>query len=429
MSRLWPIGVPVAAMHRDEAAQPAACTTLAEVGPSPSPEAAVEAALEVIAGGEDAVRAWAHLDAERARDEARHAPDGPLRGVTLGVKDIFDTADQPSEYGSAIYAGHRPRADAAVVALLRAAGAIVLGKTVTAELAWFTPGPTTNPHRRTHTPGGSSSGSAAAVAAGMVDLALGTQTAGSVIRPASFCGVLGLKPTYGLLPTAGVKQAAPSLDTVGLLARDLVLLELALAVLTGTHEAGDDPEPACILVRTDVWDGADDDCKAVVESAAESLGATARELPGSLVGLGGELPVVQSYEGARSLAWERTVHPELLSSQLRDILDSGAQVELGRYASVMARVIRGRTSDGLDALFGAADVIVTPAAVGEAPEGLSSTGDPRFNRLWTMLGCPALTVPGARGASGLPIGVQLVARPYREALLLRAGRRLCCELR
>jgi Asp-tRNA(Asn)/Glu-tRNA(Gln) amidotransferase A subunit family amidase len=183
-----------------------------------SPSAAVDAALGVIAKHEGAVRAWAFLDEDRAREEARNAPDGPLTGLTLGVKDIFDTADQPSEYGSPIYTGHRPRA---VVAQLRAAEAVVLGKTVNAEFLWVSPDPTTNPHRMTHTPGGSSSGSAAAVAAGMADFAIRTQTAGSVIRPASFCGVLGMKPTFGLLSPAGVKPAAPSLDTVGLIARDV----------------------------------------------------------------------------------------------------------------------------------------------------------------------------------------------------------------
>jgi Asp-tRNA(Asn)/Glu-tRNA(Gln) amidotransferase A subunit family amidase len=403
-------------------------STLVRVGRAPSPPEAVEAAFEVVAEREDEVRAWAFLDRERARREARDAPDGLLAGLTVGVKDIFDTADQPSEYGSPIYAGHRPRADAAVVAQLRAAGAVVLGKTVTAELAWVTPGPTTNPHRASHTPGGSSSGSAAAVAAGMVDVALGTQTAGSVIRPASFCGVFGMKPTFGLLATAGTKQAAPSLDTVGLLAKDLDVLEAAYTVLRGRDPVADDTEPTFVLVRTDLWDDADDDCKQVVEQAAASVGAKPRELPDELVGLAVDQAVVQAYEGARALAWERAVHPELLSGELRQILDRGDQVEMEEYTRVLRRAARARAPEGLDALFGAADIIVTAAAVGEAPQGLSSTGAPRFNRLWTLVGCPALSVPGYLGATGMPIGVQLVARPYREDTLIRAARALATRL-
>lgn len=383
---------------------------------------AVEAALELIAAREGEIHAWAHLDAERARREALSAPEGPLVGLTLGVKDIFDTADQPSEYGSPIYAGHRPRSDAAAVAALRAAGAVVIGKTVTAELAWVTPGPTANPHRVTHTPGGSSSGSAAAVAAGMVDLALGTQTAGSVVRPASFCGVLGLKPTFGLLPTAGIKQVAASLDTVGLLARDLDVLKLAWSALVpGKVEAGE-RRSRFALVRTDAWEGADHDCREVVEQAAAALGAQERPFPEVLVGLGECATLIQVYEGARSLAWERHEHGDLLSEGLRRILDGAEGIHPEEYSAACSRAASARRSQVLEALFGPADVIVTPAAVGEAPEGLSSTGDPVFNRLWTLLGLPALSVPGGLGATGLPIGVQLVARPRHESVLFRAGR-------
>jgi len=397
------------------------------VDPRPSPSAAVDAALRVIAEREPTIRAFAFLHEDRAREEARNAPAGPLSGITLGVKDIFDTADQPSEYGSAIFAGHRPRADAAVVAQLRAAGAVVLGKTVTAELAWVSPGPTTNPWRTTHTPGGSSSGSAAAVAAGMVDLAIGSQTAGSVIRPASFCGVLGMKATFGLLSTAGMKPAAPSLDTVGLMARDFDVLEAAWTALTGLDSSAGDGDPAYALVRTDLWDGADDDCKDIVERAAVRIGAVPRELPEVFGGLASELQTVQAFEGARALTWERHAYPELISEELREILDLGDRIETGTYLSVRRRAARARAPESLEALFGAADVIVTPAAVGEAPEGLASTGAPRFNRLWTLLGCPTLTVPGCLGATGLPIGVQLIARPYREAMLLGAGRRLAAS--
>lgn len=392
---------------------------------------AVERALTAVAAREAEIHAWAFLDPERARREAHQAPEGLLYGLTLGVKDIFDTADQPTEYGSLIYTGHRPRADAAVVAVLRAAGAVVLGKTVTAELAWATPGPTTNPHRVTHTPGGSSSGSAAAVAAGMVDLALGTQTAGSIIRPASFCGVFGLKPTFGLLPTAGMKQIVPSLDTVGLLAGDLDILERAWTALSPDrcHVPARLQMPHDFaLVRTELWDSASGDCQRVVERAAAALEASTRPLPASLVGLADEVPLLQAYEGARSLAWERVTHPGILSSSLRRTLQDGDRIPVWQYMAVGDRAAAARSPEALTGLFGEADVLVTPAVAGEAPEGLTSTGSPRFNRLWTLLGLPTLNVPAGSGETGLPIGVQLVARPYEEWQLLRGARHLRAAL-
>ena len=358
------------------------------------------------------------------RREARRVREGPLHGLTVGVKDVFDTWDQPTEYGSPIYAGHQPPSDAAAVALLRAAGAVALGKTVTTEFAWFQPGPTTNPRRPTHTPGGSSSGSAAAVAAGMVDLALGTQTAGSVIRPASFCGVFGLKPTFGEIPTAGVKPTAPSLDTVGVFASDLDVLDQARVVLTGRRPAAADGSVRFAIVRTEQWAEADSDGHAAIEDAAALMGAVARELPPELLGLADDQRVVHAFEGAGALAWERHGRAQDLSGELRGILDWGAAVHPGDYDDIMRRAARGRTPEVVDRVFGDADVIITPAVPGEAPEGLSSTGDPRFCRLWTLLGYPALSVPGIVGATGMPIGVQLVARPHDDGLLMLAGRRL-----
>ena len=364
---------------------------------------------------------------------------GPLVGLTLGVKDIFDTADQPTEYGSPIYRGHRPRADAATVALLRAAGATVVGKTVTAEFAFFHPGPTTNPHRTTHTPGGSSSGSAAAVAAGMCDVALGTQTAGSVIRPASFCGVFGFKPTFGTAPVAGVKLVAPSLDTVGWFARDPSTLEAVRAVLTGRPRAlgpltstrleanGPNPGdfwPRIALVRTEQWDTADDDSRAAVEKAAEraaNAGAAVeeRDLPEKLKGLAGEQPIVQAFEGARSLAWEWETHRHQISESLTKILERGWGIDPDEYVRVKKRARDARHL--FSSMFGDADVLLTPAVVGEAPKGLDSTGDPRFCRLWTILGLPTLSVPGLSGHTGPPIGVQLVGRGDDDAAVIAAG--------
>jgi Asp-tRNA(Asn)/Glu-tRNA(Gln) amidotransferase A subunit family amidase len=340
----------------------------------------------------------------------------------LGVKDVFDTADQPTEYGSPIHRGFRPRADAAAVALLRGAGATVLGKTVTAELACFTPGPTANPHRVTHTPGGSSSGSAAAVATGMVDVALGTQTAGSVVRPASFCGVFGVKPTFGTVATAGVKPVAPSLDTVGWFARDVATLDAVRVALTGRAAMPSAATPPRLaIVRTASWALADDAARnAVLEAArlAMTAGATVHdaELGSALDALADDHVVVMSYEAARSLAWELEYHADLLSGRLRALLEEGRAVDPTVYDDVRTRTERARGD--VDLLFGDADVLLTLAANGEAPAGLGATGDPRFARLWTLLGLPAVAVPGFVGATGLPIGIQLVARQGADADLL-----------
>ncbi|HEX3841365.1 MAG TPA: amidase [Acidimicrobiales bacterium] len=387
---------------------------------------AVERALAAVAEREPVVRAWAHLDAERARREATMADTdgtGPLLGVVLGVKDVFDTGDQPTEYGSPIFAGHRPRADAAAVALLRQAGAVCLGKTVTAELATFHPGPTTNPHRASRTPGGSSMGSAAAVAAGMADVALGTQTAGSVTRPASFCGVYGFKPTFGTVSVAGLKLVAPSLDTVGWFARDPGLLDALRVCLTGRPAAPDTVRPPRMgVLRTEQWDACGADGRQAVEELAgwaEDAGAEVFDsgLPSSFHGLADRHPVVMGYEAARSLAWERS-QGAALSDELRNLLDRGASVDPDEYDQVRRLAAVAGGSDGQDELFGDADVLLTPAVVGEAPEGLASTGDPRFARLWTLLGLPVVTVPVSTGSTGLPVGAQLVGRTGEDGRLL-----------
>jgi len=255
----------------------------------------------------------------------------------------------------------------------------------------------------------------------MVDIALGTQTAGSVVRPASFCGVWGLKPTFGLLPTAGVKQESPSLDTVGLFAADPDVLRAAFQVLAGVTLHSGPVVIKAAMMRTDLWHRAEPDSVSVVAAAAEILGAGERELPAELVGLAAQSSTIHLFEGTRSYDWEQQAHPDLLSVSLLEILDRGWEIEIASYSSAIESMKRARTNATIEKLFGEADVLVSPAAVGEAPLGLSSTGDPAFNRLWTVLGCPALNVPGFVGSSGLPIGVQLVARPYGEESLLRAG--------
>jgi Asp-tRNA(Asn)/Glu-tRNA(Gln) amidotransferase A subunit family amidase len=383
---------------------------------------AVERALAVVDEWEPSVHAWAFLEPDRARAEAdavdaraTRAEPGPLQGVVVGVKDIFDTADQPTEYGSVIYAGHQPRADAGVVAQVRTAGATVLGKTVTTELAVYTPGPTTNPHRVAHTPGGSSSGSAAAVATGMVDVALGSQTAGSVIRPASFCGVFGYKPTFGTVTTAGVKAVAPSLDTVGWFARDPVLLDRVRVALTGRAPAevrASDVAPR--LASVDPQAHAD----ALEHAASAGASVTELVLPVALDGLVDDHPVVMAYEAVRALAWEWTTQRDQLSQTLQRVLAAGEATSAEDYDAVNARAARARAA--CDTLFARhdCDVLITAATTGEAPEGLGSTGDPRFARLWTLLGLPTVSVPGMTGPTGLPIGVQLVARHGADAELL-----------
>ena len=353
---------------------------------------------------EDVIRAWV----------CRGEQAVPPGSWTVGVKDVIDTVDFPTEYGSPIYAGHRPTADAAVVAKVRAAGGVVAGKTVTAELAMFTPGPTRNPHRITHTPGGSSSGSAAAVAAGHVDVALGTQTAGSVVRPASFCGVYGFKPTFGAVPMDGVKVVAPSLDVVGWFARDVPGIARVYDALIGPPDARGGLRYG--LVRTEQWDEADPGSQDAVLAAAERLGAVELPMPQFLVGLAAEQPTVQAYEAARSFAPERRDHDALLSDELRRILDWGDAIAEDEYHRVLERAAAARRQ-----WFAGVDVIVTPAVIGEAPQGLTSTGDPRFCRLWNLLGWPAVSVPGAVGHTGLPIGVQLVAPSGRDADLLVAA--------
>lgn len=392
--------------------------------------AAVERAVAAVADREDEVRAWAHLDVERALSAADEIdasiPPPPLSGIVLGVKDVIDTADHPTEYGSVIYAGHRPSADAAAVLKLRHAGAVCLGKTVTAELAMFHPGPTRNPHRPDHTPGGSSSGSAAAVAAGMADIALGTQTAGSVIRPASFCGVWGFKPTFGAVSVAGVKTVAPSLDAVGWFAASAEALETVRTVLTGRPQASEPGQlPRLALLRTEQWPLANADGRAALEQAARAAGqagarVTELAMPPVLDGLAEQQPIIQAYEAARALAWERATHGPDLSEGLRGILDWGAAISEVDYDDVRATVARARMAVG--EVFGDADVLLTPAVIGEAPLGLESTGDPRFARLWTLLGWPALSVPGLVGRTGMPVGVQLIARPGADRSLLGWGR-------
>jgi len=395
-------------------------------------EALVRACLERIDARESTVRAWAFIDPELALAEARRrdreAPRGPLHGVPIGVKDVLDTADMPTQMGSPIWAGWRPRADAACVAIARAAGAVILGKTVTAELAGMAPGETRNPRDPARTPGGSSSGSAAAVADLMVPLALGTQTGGSVLRPASFCGVVGFKPSFGRYNRSGLKMAAESLDTIGTIARSIDDIELLDAVLAGAPPRHPGPlrdTPRIGVCRTPAWPTAQPETKAVVEDAAARLGrAGARvrdvELPPEFAGLVGERDVLGSVERSRAIAYEWQHHRDALSERMRRAVELGRATPYEDYGALLALAegCRGK----LAGVFSEFDVLVAPCVPGEAPKGLESTGDPRFQRLWTVLHVPTLTLPTHRGPHGLPVGIQLVAPALGDFALFDAAR-------
>lgn len=378
---------------------------------------ALDHALRVIEERDAAIGAWEHLDPDRARREAAAIDSrrpGALSGIVLGVKDNFDTHDQPTAYGSKIYEGHQPRSDASAVALLRRSGALCLGKTVTTEFAYFHPGKTRNPFSESHTPGGSSMGSAAGVASGMVDVALGTQTAGSVIRPASFCGVYGFKPTFGSVSIAGVKLLAPSLDTVGWFTRDPLLLDKVRVCLTGRKAAEPLQRPPTIgIYRSGYWSECTQDSQRALEEVRELMtngGAKVFDVKPhkSADDLADEAPIVMAFEAARSMAWEFDNHRSQLSDELSKILEWGASIDPPIYDGVLQRKSDLRLR--IDELFGEADVLLTPAALGEATAGLTSTGDPKLARLWTLLGLPALAIPATLGSSGLPVGAQLVAR-------------------
>ena len=394
-----------------------------------SSEQLVRHCLERIAERDGEVGAWEHVDPAAALAEARARdntpPRGPLHGVPVGVKDIIDTADMPTGYGSPIWRGHRPVRDAACVALVREAGAVVLGKTVTTELAYFNPGRTVNPHDRGRTPGGSSSGSAAAVADHMVPVAFGTQTAGSIIRPAAFCGVVGYKPSFGTISRSGVLPFAESLDTVGSLAGSVADAALLVSVAAGRPDLlvrdGPDRAPRVAVHRSAAWEQVSAGSREALYGAAGRLARAGGDvsdaaLPGWFAELPGAQTTVMAFEAARSFAPERRGHNAQLSPRLRALLDEGADCSPAEYLDALRLAQAGRQE--LAALFERHDLILTPSAPGEAPVGLDSTGDPRFNRTWTLLGTPCVNLPAGTGEGGLPVGVQLVGRPGDDARFL-----------
>jgi len=385
--------------------------------------AVIEACLTRIEAREGDVHAWAFVDPDLALEQARacdkEAPRGPLHGVPLGVKDIIDTRDMPTQMGSPVYAGHAPAADAACVALVRAAGAIILGKTVTTEFAGSHPGPTTNPHDSNHTPGGSSSGSAAAVADFMVPAAFGTQTGSSILRPSAYCGVIGYKPTFGTYNIAGIKAAAQSLDTLGLHVRNLDDIQLLTSVLVNRPLAPlkvPESSPRIGLCRTPLWDFAQTETKAAIEDAAMRLaqaGAVVRDvaLPEAFARLEDVRIRINCYERSRHMRNEWCQHRELLSDRFRTVMKTGLDMPYDEYVAAMRLTEECRQQS--EALFDAHDVLLAPCVDGAAPRGLDEGGNPRFAGLWTAIRLPAISLPTHEGANGLPVGVQLVGR-YRD---------------
>jgi amidase len=392
-------------------------------------EAVLRDCLARIAEREPAVQAWVEFDPAPALAQAQELDRGPVRGplhgVPLGVKDVIDTFDLPTQMGSPIYRVHRPAADAACVALARAAGAVILGKTVTCEFAGVTPGATTNPHDCERTPGGSSSGSGAAVADHMVPAAFGTQTGGSVLRPASFCGVIGFKPTFNAFNRVGVKPAAEGLDTIGLIARSLEDVALLRSVLVGDAPTLPLLEslPRIGLCRTPVWEKAQPETVAAIEDAAKRLGAAGARvseiaLPDEFARLKDAREVINNYERAMAMAHEWTHHRELISERLQKIIADGFALPYPRYLEAVRLTERCRAR--LDEVFGDADLLLAPCVNGEAPKGLAYAGDPSFQALWTQLHTPTLSLPTHVGPNGLPVGIQLVARRYEDERLLAA---------
>ena len=412
-------------------------------------EELVGACLERVRQVEPTVQAWTFLDEAHAlaqarqRDELKRSgqPIGPLHGVPVGIKDIIDTEDMPTENGTVLHEGRTPRGDAAVVRMLRAAGAVILGKTVTTECAYFSPGKTRNPHNPEHTPGGSSSGSAAAVAAAMAPLALGSQTAGSTIRPASFCGVYGFKPTHGLIARTGILQLSRTLDHVGMFSRSIEDLALLAEAIAGYDEGDPDTrprarvpfrdiaaqepplEPMFAFIRTPHWQRAEPDAKEAFAELIEALGERVEEVelfPSAQDAWDWQKTIMEA-EMAANLEPLWRAGKDRLSERLRALIERGCETRAIDYQ----RAVRAAppVAESFDELFMERyDAILTLPAPGTAPEGLGATGDPVFCVLWTLLGMPAVSLPLMRGANGLPLGVQLVGRRGFDARLLRTAR-------
>jgi len=411
--------------------QLAACIARREV----TVEQVARAGITHIEEYEPAVHAWQHFDPQHVIEQARELDAQPhqglLYGLPIGVKDLMDTADMPTTYGSPIYENYRPLVDAACVAASRSAGALLMGKTVTTEFATFQPGPTRNPHGATdHTPGGSSSGSAAAVASGMVPAAFATQTAGSIVRPAAYCGVVGYKPTFGTLPLAGIKSLSPSLDTVGVLTRnvaDAAFFIGALARLPLSAMLTAETAPSRLRVgicRTPNWERASTATRNAIEQAARLLergGAVVRDidLPAPCGGLTDAQIRIMSYEAAAAFEPEARSHAEGFSKAFATVLEAGRGIDGTSYVAAQALAAAARQM--VAGVFENVDILLAPSTEGEAPAGLDATGDPVFNRMWSLLGNPCVHVPLGAGPGGMPIGVTLIGPRWGDAGTLAAA--------
>ena len=411
-------------------------------------EELVSAYVDQINTHDAAIQAWEHFDAEYALTQARDVDGlrrsgkqtGPLHGIPIGVKDIFDTKDMPTEDGTVIHKGRTPAEDATSVELLRQAGAIIMGKTVTTEMAVLHPSKTKNPHNPAHTPGGSSSGSAAAVAANMVPLAIGTQTNGSVIRPASYCGVVGYKPSHGLISRHRVLLQSLNFDHVGVFARDIndaaLIAEQMMAYdhrdpamqarmppkLLATIAEGPLVQPKLAFVKTPAWDThADNDVKEGFTEIANFMENSVEEL--DLTHLLEEVPqwhkIIMEVDIAKNFNREYKQNKDLLSDNLRELIERGRKTLAIEYNHAVDHI--AALNAAMDEIMSEYDAILTPATTGEAPLGLESTGDPIFCTPWSFCGMPAITLPLMQGSNNMPLGVQLTSAKGDDARLLRTA--------
>jgi Asp-tRNA(Asn)/Glu-tRNA(Gln) amidotransferase A subunit family amidase len=394
-----------------------------------TPAQAVDLCADAIANGEKEVGAFVTVDFEGARRAAEQPglKDKPLRGLPVALKDIFDTADMPTEYGSSAYAGYQPKVDASLVALIRRNGGTLLGKTVTTEFAHRDPGKTRNPRNLAHTPGGSSSGSAAGIAAGFFPIATGSQTGGSVIRPASFCGVAGFKPSYRLLPSIGMKCVSWHLDTAGLFAATVADVAFAAAAISDRDLRVDSRKPSSPrigVLRDQPWAPASDDMKAAIDNiarAAAAANARVRDikLAPVLASAYRAHTTIQGYEAARSLASDYERFKDKLGKGVLELVESGFTISADAYDE--ARHTASQARRALTDLMADVDVILSPSAPGAPPKGLGSTGSSTFNRLWTLMGPPCVNVPGLADPQGLPLGIQVIGRFGHDRATLEAA--------
>jgi Asp-tRNA(Asn)/Glu-tRNA(Gln) amidotransferase A subunit family amidase len=393
--------------------------------------------LNQIGMREPDVQAWVSFAKVHAQTRARNLDRGPIQGILhglpIGVKDLFDTHDLPTNYGSPIYGNNHPVCDAVSVSLMREAGAIILGKTVTTEFASFKPGPTKNPRNLKHTPGGSSSGSAAAVADCMVPLATGSQTAASIIRPASYCGVVGYKPSYGKISTGGVKSLSVSLDTLGVFGRTVSDVALGVAAMSADHDLIKIAQLESKL-RVGICKTNDFHLAQAETAAALSLGGFAAKsfakggvkeivLPVSCTKLSEIQTTIMLFEMAKSFTFEKLNHVDQISPTLKAIIERGDAISYRQYSDALYKANLARTA--IDQLFtNQIDIVIAPSATGEAPKTLKETGDPVFSRGWTLMGLPCINLTVTTGPSGLPVGITVVAGPGQDRLLLSAARTL-----